>query len=164
MDVLDEELLDFWEKLNKNHVRYIMIGGFAAMFHGFNRNTDDIDIWMEDTLDNRKNLRKAFVELGYGDYASLESMEFVPGWTSFYAAGIELDIITKMKGLENLSFDECLKLASIADIDGLKIPFLHINHLIENKKATNRPKDRIDIQELEKIKRIREENDLKSKI
>jgi len=43
-------------------------------------------------------------------------MDFVPGWTTFYAAGIELDILTEMKGLENLSFDECLKLASVADI------------------------------------------------
>jgi len=43
------------------------------------------------------------------------------------------------------------------DIDGLKIPFLHINHLIANKKAINRPKDKIDVEQLEKIKKIREE-------
>lgn len=155
MDVSDEQLLDFWRKLNDNHVRYIMIGGFATVFHGFSRITDDIDLWLEDTLDNRKNLRKAFNDLGYGDYDSIETMEFVPGWTTFFAAGFELDIITEMKGLEKLGFDECLQLASVADIEGLKIPFLHINHLIENKRAVNRPKDQIDIIELEKIKTIK---------
>lgn len=155
MDVFNEQLLDFWRKLNDNNVQYIMIGGFATVFHGFSRITDDIDLWLEGTLDNRKNLRKAFNELGYGDYDAIETMDFVPGWTTFYAAGIELDILTEMKGLENLSFDECLKLASVADIEGLKIPFLHINHLIENKKATNRPKDQIDILELEKIRAIK---------
>ena len=44
-----------------------MVGGLATRFHGFNRNTDDMDIWIEDSLNNRQNLRKAFVELGYGD-------------------------------------------------------------------------------------------------
>ena len=156
MDVSDEQLMKFWAKLNSNQVRYIMIGGFATRFHGFNRNTDDIDMWIDDTSANRKNLRKAFIELGYGDIESLETMDFVPGWTTFYAAGIELDILTEMKGLKDLSFDDCLKLASVADIDGLKIPFLHINHLIENKKAVNRLKDQVDVMELERIREIRD--------
>jgi len=156
MDVPDEQLMEFWAKLNSNQVRYIMIGGFATRFHGFNRNTDDIDMWIDDTSANRKNLRKAFEELGYGDMESLETMDFVPGWTTFYAAGIELDIVTEMKGLKGLGFEECLKLASVADIDGVKIPFLHINHLIENKKAMNRLKDQIDVLELERIREIRD--------
>jgi len=50
MVFLDDDLLSFWQSLNKNKVKYIMVGGFATRFHGFNRNTDDIDIWLEDTL------------------------------------------------------------------------------------------------------------------
>ena len=161
MDVLDEELLRFWEALNKNNVRYIMVGGFATRFHGYNRNTDDLDMWLEDNLQNRKNLKIALNELGYGDFASIETMQFVPGWTSFYAAGIELDIMTEMKGLEGLSFDECYALAFQANLEGIIVPFLHINHLIQNKKAVNRPKDQIDVIYLEKIKKILEEEDRK---
>jgi len=37
MDALDEALLLFWESLNINNVKYIMVGGFATRFHGFNR-------------------------------------------------------------------------------------------------------------------------------
>ena len=85
-------------------------------------------------------------------------MPFVPGWTNFYiGSGIELDIMTTMKGLENLSFSECLTMASIADLEGVEVPFLHINHLIENKKIVNRPKDQVDVIELEKIRKFREE-------
>jgi hypothetical protein len=158
MDILDDELLNFWRTLSNNQVKYIMVGGFATRFHGFNRNTDDIDIWLDDTLQNRKNLRKSFKELGYGDFPSIETMEFVPGWTSFYVGqAIELDIMTTMKGLENYTFGECMDIASIADLDGIIVPFLHINQLIANKKAVNRPKDQIDVLELEKIKQIREE-------
>ena len=81
-------------------------------------------------------------------------MQFVPGLTSFYAAGIELDIMTEMKGLEDLSFEECCKMAFTAKLDGISVPFLHINHLIQNKKSVNRPKDQTDVIELEKIKAI----------
>jgi hypothetical protein len=159
MDMLDDELLRFWKVLNENKVRYIMVGGFATRFHGFNRNTDDLDIWLEDTIENRKNLRTSFSELGYGDFSSLEMMQFVPGWTNFsIGGGIELDIMTSMKGLENISFSDCLSMASLADLEGVEVPFLHINHLIENKKIVNRPKDQVDVIELEKIRKIREEN------
>lgn len=158
MDLLDEELIRFWRILNEKEVRYIMVGGFATRFHGFNRSTDDLDIWLEDTKENRKKLRAAFLQLGYGDLAPLETMQFVPGFSTItIGGGIELDILGQMKGLEQLSFDECLKMASVADLEGVTIPFLHINHLIENKKVVNRPKDQIDVIELEKIRKIRED-------
>jgi hypothetical protein len=60
-----------------------------------------------------------------------------------------------MKGLEGYTFDECLQMASVADIEDINIPFLHINQLIENKKVINRPKDQIDISALEQIRRLR---------
>ncbi len=156
MDVLDESLISFWRVLNANGVKYIMVGGLATRFHGFNRATDDLDVWIQDDLENRKNLRNAFVELGYGDVESIETMQFVPGWTTFYAAGVELDIMTEMKGIENESFQHCYEMASVSDLDGVLVPFLNINHLIANKKAVNRPKDQIDVLALEKIKKIRE--------
>lgn len=67
--------------------------------------------------------------------------------------------MTSMKGLEDLSFDECLSLANKADLDGVIVPFLHINHLIANKKAINRPRDQMDVIELEKIKKYLEKRD-----
>jgi hypothetical protein len=159
MDVLDEELIKFWRTLNEAGVRYLMVGGFAIRFHGFNRSTDDLDLWLEDTLENRKRLRKAFKKLEYGDFEEFETMQFVPGFSSIrIAGGIELDIMTLMRGLEQYSFDECLKIASVADLNGVTVPFLHINHLIENKKVVNRPKDQVDVIELEKIKKVRENN------
>lgn len=158
MDLLEEELIKFWKTLNEFHVRYIMVGGFATRFHGFNRSTDDLDMWLEDTGENRKHLRNAFLKSGYGDLPLLETIQFVPGWSDFrIGSGIELDILTELKGLEHLGFDKCLEMASIADLEGVKVPFLHINHLIENKKIINRPKDQIDIIELEKIQNLRME-------
>ena len=119
-------------------------------------------MWIEDTLKNRKNLHKAVCRLKYGDFESIERMKFISEWTSFYAAGIKLDIMTEMKGLEEYSFGECYKIALISNLEGIKVPFLHINHPIQNKKAVNRPKDQLDVIYLEKIKQILEEEEQKN--
>jgi predicted nucleotidyltransferase len=158
MDIFDEEIIKFWKALTDNNVRYILVGGFAANLHGYQRFTNDMDIWIENTIVNRKNLRSAFDQTGMGDFPMLETMQFVPGWTEFKLNnGLQLDIFVDMQALEEYSFDECLTAASLADIDGIKIPFLHINQLIQNKKAVNRSKDQLDVIELEKIKQLRKE-------
>lgn len=157
MDVFDEEILNFWKKLHQNQVDYIMVGGYATNLHGFQRFTGDLDIWLNDTIANRKALRQTFIDLGMGDYPIIDHMQFVPGWTEFHLNnGLQLDILTEMKGLENYSFDECLQMASVADIEGVTIPFLHINQLIENKRVVNRPKDQIDVEALEQIRKLRD--------
>lgn len=46
----------------------------------------------------------------------------------------------------------------MAEIDKVEVPFLNFNQLIDNKKAINRPRDQIDVIELEKIKKIWEED------
>ena len=144
MDIYNDSLLPFWQILNKHQVSYIMVGGFAVNMHGYMRATKDADMWIKDSLENRQNLRKAFIELEYGDYESLETMQFVPGWSEFYIGdGIVLDIMTSMKGLEGYSFEESLQKASVADLNGIKVPFLHINQLLANKKAVFRPKDQL---------------------
>jgi len=43
----------------------------------------------------------------------------------------------------------------------MKMPFLSINQPIANKKAINRPKDQINVRELERIKKMKQRNDRK---
>jgi hypothetical protein len=57
MDIFDEEILKFWGALQNNNVRYIMVGGYAANLHGFQRYTGDIDIWLDD---QRREILKHF--------------------------------------------------------------------------------------------------------
>ena len=102
-------------------------------------------------------MRKAFIGCDMGDFPMLEYMQFIPGWTDFHLNNnMRLDILIDMKGLEGYTFDECLQMASIADIENVSIPFLHINQLIENKKTVNRPKDQIDVLALEEIRKLRD--------
>ena len=157
MDIFDEDLISFWNSLAESKVLYIMVGGFAVNMHGYLRSTQDVDIWIKDEPDNRIKLGNAMKIFGY-ESLNWKEMQFVPGWTNFYIGnGMVLDILISMKGLEGYSFDQCLQMATIAEIENVKVPFLHINQLIANKKAVNRSKDQIDVMELEKIKQLRKE-------
>jgi hypothetical protein len=159
VDIFDEEILNFWRALQECDVKYIMIDGYATNLHGYQRFTGDLDIWLKDTLENRRQLRKAFVKCDMGDFTMIDHMQFIPGWTDFHLNnGLRLDILIDMKGLEEYTFDECLQMASIADIENVNIPFLHINQLIANKKVVNRPKDQVDVSALEQIRKLREES------
>lgn len=158
MDINDASFLDFWQILNQYNVRYILVGGFATNFHGFQRFTGDVDIYLEDTLENRQRMRKAYKAYIKIDFPSFETIQFVPGWVDFpLRDGTRLDIMTSMVGID-ATFDECLTSAQIKEIDGIQIPVLHIRQLIENKKAVGREKDQIDVEKLEKIWALQQRN------
>lgn len=158
MDLFDSAFLDLWRALNRQEVRYILVGGFATNFHGFQRFTGDVDIYIDDTPENRTKLRKAYAEYGIGDFEIFETTPFIPGWVDFpLHNGVRLDIMTSLKGVE-ASFDECFHLAPVLKIEDVSVPVLHINHLIANKKTVNRTKDQLDVVELEKILKLTSEN------
>lgn len=147
-----EEIINIWKIFEDKNVKYIIIGGFAVNIYGYTRNTGDLDILIEDTLDNRKNLRKAFIEIGIGDFESIETMQFIPGWTDFTLFfGLRLDVMTSIKGLENISFQELLDKATKVIMGNVVVNFIDYDNLVKAKKATNRLKDQLDLEELNKI-------------
>lgn len=146
------QILNIWKSFQKYNVKYITIGGFAVNIYGYNRNTGDLDILIEDSIENRKNLRNAFVDIGIGDFESIETMQFIPGWTDFTLDfGFRLDVMTSIKGLEDKSFDSLLSDATILMIGDTPVNFIDYKNLIIAKKATNRLKDQLDIEELGKL-------------
>ncbi len=149
---MNKEIIDVWKYLSENNVNYLTIGGFAVNIYGYGRNTSDIDIYIEDTIANRENLRNAIKQIGLGDFESIITMQFIPGWTDFTLNfKFRLDVMTSVLGLENKSFRELLDKANIIEIDNVPVYFIDYENLILSKKAANRPKDILDIEELEKI-------------
>jgi predicted nucleotidyltransferase len=147
-----EEIINIWKIFEENNVKYITIGGFAVNIYGYTRNTGDLDILIEDSLENRKNLRKAFIEIGIGDFESIETMQFIPGWTDITLFfGLRLDVMTSVKGLENIPFQELLDKATKVIMGNVLVNFIDYDNLIKAKKATNRLKDQLDLEELNKI-------------
>jgi hypothetical protein len=154
MDINDQEIIDLFNSLEKNSVKYILVGGFATVLNGHTRLTQDVDIWLQDSLPNRKNLRKALFDIGLPDMPQIESIDLVPGWSSInLPSGFALDVMTELKGFGKNQFDECYSLSNEVSFENANIRFLHINQLIQSKKAAGRPKDLLDVEELEKIRK-----------
>ena len=146
------QVLDVWKYLALNNVKYLTIGGFAVSIYGYGRNTGDIDIFIEESDTNRENLRNALKQCGIGDFENILTMQFIPGWTDITLNfNLRLDIMTSVKGLDNSNFNYFLENANIVEISGIPVYFLDYDNLIKSKKAANRPKDLLDIEELEKI-------------
>jgi predicted nucleotidyltransferase len=149
---MNKAIIEVWKYLSENDVNYLTIGGLAVNIYGYGRNTGDIDIYIEDTIANRENLRKAIKQMGLGDFESISTMQFVPGWTDFTLNfNFRLDVMTSVLGLENKSFKELIEKANIIEIENIPVYFIDYENLIISKKSANRPKDILDIEELEKI-------------
>lgn len=149
---MNSQIIEIWKYFSLNKVNYLTIGGFAVNIYGYGRNTGDIDIFIEDSIENRANLRLALKQAGVGDFENINTIQFVPGWTDITLNfNLRLDIMTSVKGLENSTFEELLQKAYVVEISGIPVYFLDYDNLIKAKKATNRPKDILDIEELEKI-------------
>jgi hypothetical protein len=151
---MNSQIIDIWKYLAANKVKYLTIGGFAVNIYGYGRNTGDIDIFIEDSIVNRENLREALKQAGIGDFENINTVQFIPGWTDITLNfNLRLDIMTSVKGLENNTFEQLLEKAYITEISDIPVYFLDYKNLIIAKKAANRPKDLLDIEELEKINR-----------
>jgi len=61
---------------------------------------------------------------------------------------VAIDILTNLKGVK---FDEAWSLSEIIQIEGIEFHIIHINHLIQAKKAAGRHKDLDDLENLSSI-------------
>ena len=151
---MNSQIVEIWKYFSLNKVKYLTIGGFAVNIYGYGRNTGDIDIFIEDSIENRENLKLALKHSGIGDFKNMSTMQFIPGWTDIALNfNLRLDIMTSVKGLENKTFEQLLEKAYIVEISDIPVYFIDYENLIITKKAANRPKDLLDIEELEKLNR-----------
>ncbi len=59
-NIFNPDFQDFFKALNQAEVKYILVGGYAVILHGYNRTKGDLDIWVERSQENYKAIQKAF--------------------------------------------------------------------------------------------------------
>lgn len=149
-NIFNEDFRDFIYSLNKNNVRYILVGGFAVILHGHARVTGDMDIWVEPTKENYDNLLKAFKVFGMSVFDMTKDNFLAVDKFDVFSFGrkpVAIDIMTKVKGLY---FDDAYQHSKIFNDEGLPIRTLHFNDLVLAKKESGRLKDLDDIDQLNK--------------
>jgi predicted nucleotidyltransferase len=148
-NIFHEDFRDFINALNEAEVRYILVGGYSVVLHGYSRTTGDMDLWMERTSENYKRITKAFRIFGMPLFDMTES-NFLshPIWDvfTFGTPPVAIDI---MVNIEGLNFEDVFQKAVYFEDDDLKIRTINRNDLIAAKKIAGRAKDINDLENLE---------------
>lgn len=146
---LQRDFAEFIELLNSHAVDYILVGGHAVAYHGYPRYTGDIDILVRSTSENANRVFAALTDFGFGS-VGLRAEDFTrPGQViQLGHPPSRIDLLTQISGV---SFDEARSGAELATLGGLPLRILGRDALLTNKRATDRAKDRADIEELLKI-------------
>lgn len=148
-DIFNEHFREFIQALNEQEVEYVLVGGMAVILHGYVRGTGDMDVWVNKTKENYIRLKKAYRQFGMPLFDMTEE-NFLGKEYDVFGIGVQPVKIEVMTNVKGLLFDETYAMAQIYKEDGLKIKFIHINHLIQAKKAAGRFRDLDDIEQLTK--------------
>jgi len=147
---LPEEFKEFVQYLNKNKIKYLLVGGWAVGIYGHPRATKDIDFLFSNDEKNLNRIKKALDEFG-SPPVDLEKFKENGYVIRIGSSPIQIDMINSADGID---IDDCFKRKKILDIDGVKINVIAIDDLITNKKTSARNIDIADADKLEKqIKR-----------
>ena len=147
MNIFNEDFQDFIKSLNKFGVEYMLVGGYAVILRGYSRSTGDMDIWVNKTAVNYEKLQMAITGFGLPGEAVPANQFFSTDYDvfSFGRPPFAIEIMTAVKGLD---FDPTYIQSTIEKVDELPVRVIHLNHLIEAKKASGRNKDLNDIENL----------------
>lgn len=147
-NIFNEDFRDFLLALRRNDVRYMLVGGYSVILHGYSRTTGDLDIWVDKTSENYQLLVSAFRDFGMPTFdMTAENFLQRPDFDvfTFGRSPVAIDIITKLKGLE---FADAFAQATDTEVEGLTVRLIHYEHLLQAKRAAGRPRDYNDLENL----------------
>lgn len=150
--IFNKDFREYITLLNKHKVRYVLVGGMSVNLHGYNRTTEDMDIWVEPSENNFEKLKQVHIDyrMPMGEMGVLKIFLDTKTFDVFTFGGgfYRIDVMTACKGLD---FEEVFNSALIHKDGEFEVRHIQLHHLIRAKKASGRQKDLADIEELEKL-------------
>jgi hypothetical protein len=136
--------------LARHHVRYVLVGGLAAVLHGAAHVTTDVDVVPEEARDNLERLSVALRELdarirvtgepdGVAFDHGAESLGRVRMWNLQTRYG-DLDIAFEPSGTRG--YDDLRRGAASIHVGDLDVPVASLADVIRSKEAAGRARDR----------------------
>jgi hypothetical protein len=138
---------EFLKSLNSAKVEYLVLGGYAVIYYGYIRVTNDLDVWIMTASKNAERVSRVLQEF-FGFPAEAVRSELFEEKGKVFAFGrkpVRIDILT---GPSGVAFRDCYKRRNMVDWDGVQVPLISLEDLKQNKLASGRPKDLADLQNL----------------
>jgi hypothetical protein len=139
------------EALNRSGAKYLVIGGIACALHGYIRATTDVDVLIERTKANAERVLDALGSLGWGFAREWSPEEILARPITVIGDDPAVDVFTVAW---RIKYEDAIARSSVVDVNGVDIPLISIDDLIETKR-TGRLQDAADIEQLEEVKRLR---------
>jgi hypothetical protein len=157
MDIFFPDHIEILKAFNHHKVEYLLIGGYAVIFHGYHRTTGDMDIWLKPDNDNKIKIIDALKELGFEEESlqGLNNFDFTTA-VMFYL-GIEPQKIEFLTQISMVDFDAAYARKTFCTLDNdFSIPVIHLDDLVLSKFNTGRTKDKADVEELQRINKYKD--------
>ena len=140
------QLKHVFASFEKHKVRYVVIGGIAAVLHGVPRATFDLDILIEGTPENATNLLQALDEAKLGTAALTTPEDLLAHEITVFQDFVRIDVQTFTPGLK---FEDAWSRLRRMEFEGQAFYVVSREDLIASKRASGRPIDLEDIRLLE---------------
>jgi hypothetical protein len=147
---ISSDYSDLIQFLNDERVRYLIVGGYAAMKYTEPFWTKDLDIWIETTRENADRTLTALAK--FGAPAGDLTVEDLLDTTTIYQIGVSgnrIDILTSVSGL---AFADAWERRSSLDFGIRTAPVLSLDDMITAAEHTRRPRDRQRVRLLRKAR------------
>jgi len=137
---------DVFRCLKKHDVRYVVIGGIAAVLHGVPRATFDLDLLIDATGSNATRLLAALTEAKIGTATLTTSDRVLANEITIFKDRIRIDVLTRTLGL---SFDEAWQRRETMFHGDQEFFVVSVDDLIAAKLASGREIDLSDVSALQ---------------
>ena len=139
-------LQDVFKSFQQHDVRYVVIGGIAAILHGVPRATFDLDILIEASPENTRRLLDALLDAGLGSAALTNVQDLLANEITIFRDRVRLDVQTSTPGI---SFADAWKHRKTVTYQGQDFFILSKQDLVASKRAAGRVVDLEDVRLLE---------------
>ena len=137
-----EDVVALCRELNSRGARYLVVGGFAIKHAGLARNTQDIDLLVDPSLENEARVFEALATLPDGCVRELDAGDISRFIVVRVADEVLVDLMAKAGGID---YEEARHHVCVRELDGVEIPFASPELLWRMKRHTHRAKDQGDL-------------------
>lgn len=137
---------DVFASFHKHRVKYLVIGGIAAVLHGVPRATFDLNILIEATEENAQRLLEAMIEARLGTATLIDAQELLAQEITIFQDRIRIDVQTKTPGI---AFERAWQQKETMTFQQNTFYVLSREDLIASKRAAGRAVDLEDVRILE---------------